>query len=58
MTLTHSILAVNPNKDIIEDRKQKESFSIKGVGDVLGRTRMFLFYCDWIIDIDDFIVQF
>lgn len=58
MTRIESIISVNPNRDIIEDRRQKESFSIKDISSVLARTKMFFFYFEWFLEVDTFIHQF
>lgn len=58
LTRIESILANNPNRDIVEDRKQKESFSIKDVSNVLARTKMVLFYVEWFLEVDTWIHQF
>ena len=55
MTRIESIISVNPNRDIIEDRRQKESFSIKDISSVLARTKMFFFYFEWFLEVDTFI---
>jgi hypothetical protein len=48
----------NPNRDIIEDRKQKDDYSFKDISLVLARTKMVIFYFEWFLEIDTFIYQF
>lgn len=52
------MLVQNPNREIIEDRRIKDSFSIKDVSSVLNRTKMVLFYVEWFLEIDTFVHQF
>lgn len=58
MTTHRSILVENPNKGIIEDRKQKESYTFKEMNQVLARAKLVIFYWEWFINIDTFIYQF
>ena len=57
-THPYSMLRQNPNRDIIEDRRQKETFGIRDVSPVLSRTKMVLYYFDWFKQIDTFIHHF
>ena len=58
MTTHRSILVANPNKGIVEDRKQKENYSFKDMNHVLARAKLLIFYWEWFINIDTFIYQF
>jgi len=52
------MLTWNPNRDIIENRPIKETYGVKDIGHVLSRTKMALYYVDWLIGIDTFIHHF
>lgn len=55
MTTHRTILVENPNKGIVEDRKQKENYNFKEIYQVLARAKLLIFYWDWFINIDTFI---
>ena len=39
----------NPNRDIIEDRKQKDAYLFKDMSLVLARTKMVIYYFEWFL---------
>jgi hypothetical protein len=59
LTCCSSILARNPNQEIIEDRRQRESYTkSKDVRLVLDRIRMVMIYFEWFLQMDSFIYQY
>ena len=58
MTRPDSMLATNPNKDIVEDRKTHQSVGWKEVKNDLDRIKKILFYWEWILELDTFIHRF
>ena len=55
MSSERTIALTNPNKGIVEDRKQTELFSTKHIQLVLARTKMILIYWEWFLDLDLYI---
>ena len=58
LTRVESMFQRNPNRDIIEDRKQKDDYSFKDMSLVLARAKKVIFYFDWFLELDTFIYQF
>ena len=59
LTSCQSILSHNPNQEIIEDRKQKDSYTkSKDIRLVLDRVRMVTIYFEWFLQMDSFIYQY
>lgn len=57
MTSFESMLAPNPNRDIIEDRRQGDTIK-EFVSLVLARTKMFLYYVEWFLQVETFVHHF
>ena len=58
MTSAESMFIRNPNRDITEDRKVKENYTVKDISLVLARSRLVLFYFSWFLELDTWIFQF
>lgn len=58
LTRLDSMIVYNPNRDIVEDRKKKESFSFKEISTVLTRTKLLIYLLEYIQTIDRPVIYF
>jgi hypothetical protein len=58
MTRIDSMVMPNPNRDIVENRKKKESYGIKDIKTVLNRMKLIIYWYQYIKTIDKPIVYY
>ena len=52
LTRVDSMVIVNPNRDIIEDRKVKIGLSFKEISTIMTRIKLIIFLIEFLKDID------
>ena len=52
MTRIDSMIAFNPNKGVIEDRKKKQGYNLKEITTVLTRMKLIIFFYEFMKDVD------
>ena len=52
LTRVDSMVIVNPNRDIIEDRKVKIGLSFKEIATIMTRIKLIIFLIEFLKDID------
>jgi hypothetical protein len=52
------MIVLNPNRDIIEDRRRKQGYSLKEIKTVLTRMRLLIFCYEWLKTVDREVVYF
>jgi hypothetical protein len=58
MTRIDSLVIPNPNREIVEDRKKKQSYGVKDIKTVLNRMKLIIFWYDYIKGIDKPVVYY
>ena len=58
MTRIDSMIVFNPNRDIVEDRKQKSGYSLKEISTVLTRLKLIIFFSEFLRDCDRPVIYF
>ena len=58
MTRIDSMVVANPNRDIIEDRRKKQGYSLKEIKTVLTRMKLLIFCYEFLKGIDKPVVYF
>lgn len=58
MTRIDSMVMPNPNRDVVENRKKKESYGIKDIKTVLNRMKLIIYWYQYIKTIDKPIVYY
>lgn len=58
MTRFDSMVVLNPNRDIIEDRRKKQGYTLKEIKTVMTRMRLLIFCYEWLKTIDREVVYF
>ena len=52
LTRVDSMIIVNPNRDIVEDRKIKIGLSFKEISTIMTRVKLIIFLIEFLRDID------
>lgn len=58
MTRIDSMVVANPNRDVIEDRRKKQGYSIKEIKTVLTRMKLLIFCYEFLKTVDRQVVYF
>ena len=52
LTRVDSMIIINPNRDIVEDRKIKIGLSLKEISTIMTRIKLIIFLIEFLKDID------
>lgn len=58
MTRIDAMIVANPNRDVIEDRKIKQGYSLKEIRTVMTRVKLLIFCYEWLKLIDRTVVYY
>lgn len=58
LTRLDASIMYNPNRDIMEERKLIQDYSIKQTYNVITRTRLLLILAEWLVNCDMFVFYF
>jgi len=58
MTRIDSLIIKNPNREVIEDRKKRQGYSLKEIQTVMTRSKLNIFLFDWMRNIDRSVLYF
>ena len=58
MTRIDSLVIPNPNREVVEDRKKKQSYGVKDIKTELNRMKLIIFWYDYIKGIDKPVVYY
>ena len=58
MTRIDSMVVANPNRDIIEDRRTKQGYTLKEIKTVLTRMKLLIFAYEFLKTVDRQVVYF
>ena len=58
LTRLDASIMYNPNRDIMEERKIINDYSMKQINVVITRTRLLLILAEWLVNCDMFVFYF